>query len=137
MKSVAPEGTGTVLQKIVVLAKLPLLLLHETTEIVRYIAHCEQMDMVACDAEVKQGDSMLVNCKPQTGAIFDSIDSEAQQEVAVMTSMGQMVDVSRQYAAIGARHRGVSEAYVLEARKGVQISMQGPSYPLLTASSQV
>jgi len=66
------------------------------------------MNMVTCNAVIEEGNLKLVYVLPQTVPIFNSIDSTAQKELAIMTTVGQVIGVTRQDTAIGTRHRNTS-----------------------------
>jgi hypothetical protein len=108
MESFSQEGSTAPLAPVIVLPKLTLQLLHESAEVTQTVAHPEQMDMVAGNTESEKSDPVFLDRLPQAGAILCSIESPAQEELAVMTAVRQVIDISRLDIAIGTRHRGTS-----------------------------
>jgi hypothetical protein len=62
VESPSPERAGAMLAKVVVVGKLTLELLHESTEIAILFAHCSPVDMIAGDAEVQKRNAMFADC---------------------------------------------------------------------------
>jgi hypothetical protein len=104
-------------------------LLHETAEVAEAIAHAKEVDMIAGDTKVKEGNPMLENSIPQARKVFDSVESAAQQEITVMAAMRHMIDVSGQDVSVCTRHGEPPGEFWLEAERGYEISVRKKSCP--------
>jgi hypothetical protein len=109
MESFSPEGAAAVLAEVIVLSKLALQLLHETAEVPETVAHPKEVNMVAGDTEVKESNPVFADSSPQAGAVFDSVESVAQKELAVVAAVRQVIDVSCLDVTIGPWHREASD----------------------------
>ncbi|MGD0310135.1 MAG: hypothetical protein ABSC02_12705 [Acidobacteriota bacterium] len=122
METVSPEGAAAVLAEVVVFSKLSFQLLHEAAEVRETVAHPKEVDMITGDTKVKESNPVFAHGLPQAGAIFDSVEPEAQKELAVVTAMRQMVDEPRLDVSIGTCHGEASDKrFGLEAEKGHEI----------------
>jgi len=65
--------------------------------------------MVAGNAEIEESDPVSVNSISQARVIFNSIDPAAQQEVMIVASVSQMIDVTRLNVTVGTRHQTTSK----------------------------
>jgi hypothetical protein len=60
--------------------------------------------MIAGDAKVKERNPVFADSVPQPGAVFDSVESIAQEEFTVMAAVGEMIDVAGLDVTVCARH---------------------------------
>jgi cell division GTPase FtsZ len=109
METVSPEGAAAVLAEVIVLSKLSLQLLHEAAEIPETVAHPKEVNVITGDTKGKEGDPVFADSISQAGAVFDSVESEAQKELAVVAAMRQVVDVSWLNVSISTCHGESSE----------------------------
>ena len=79
---------------------------------------------------------MFADISPQAGAVFDSVESVAQKELAVVAAVRPVIDGSWLDATTGPWDREASDRCMgLEAEKGPEIFTQGPFHPPLTEAS--
>jgi hypothetical protein len=57
------------------------------TKVPKAVAPAKEVDMVASDAIIKESDPVFADSIPQPGTVFDSVESVAQQELAVMAAV--------------------------------------------------
>jgi hypothetical protein len=66
--------------------------------------------MVAGDTKAKENDAVFADSIPSAGAVFDSVESEAQKELAVVAAVRQVIDVSWLDVTMGSWHREASDS---------------------------
>ena len=101
MESLSPEGAAAMFAEVVVISKLALQLLHELAEIARMLAHSGHMNVIAGDAEIQKRNAMFMNCVSKASAILDSIEPAFQQELSVVASVSQVINVAGDDVAVG------------------------------------
>ena len=88
METLSPEGTAAMFTEVIVSCKLALRLLHEAAEVARAVAHAKEVDVIAGDAIVKESNPMLEHSISEARAVFDSVQSAAKKELAVVAALG-------------------------------------------------
>ena len=136
VKSPTPKRTASALADVIVFCKFTLKLLHEPTHILEVIRRPKKMYVIAGNTIVEEMNPIPMDSVSESGAVFVSVNSEAQKKLSVMAAVGQVIDISRLDIAIRSWHGDAFRSgFVIEAEKDLKISAQGLFHPLLTESS--
>jgi len=90
-----PESTPTPLADVVVLSELTFELLHEASDGLYLRGDDQHMHVIGCDAIGKHAELELLYRCAKSIPVFRAITREAEEEAAIVTTMGKMTGAAR------------------------------------------
>ena len=105
METITPIGTRAGLTPIVGLPKFPGDLLHEFTDRVEVLREGQQMHVITGQAIIQNRQIIPADGLPQSTAVIISISGKPQEELPVVATMGQMIDIAGNEISIGSGHK--------------------------------
>ena len=103
--AVGPESSTPVLAPVVALGKLALDLLHPLADRPLRFRPGQQVRVIGRDAIAQHRHRKLLHASPEQLQGLIPVPSKLEEELTVVTTMGQMVELARNDRAIGPWHR--------------------------------